>query len=255
MPSDLNERIDAWWTAFAARTGDLRDLFRRRKKRDLPAWMHEHLGAICEHLMWEFGPAVHGEGHRLVITPEWRRYLGPLVKQILERAPQIDGWEFYPYRLPEDFDMAEQTVAARTGGSVARTFFRATVNDVHKIDLAFLARDYAASEDKQAFNDVFVATETLLGEEILDHWIGAIEVAPFDNSPDEPQGIRDLKCVVDGLMESVMSRLPEAAYFRLPEETPWTLYELTPKEAGLSASMGHVRWNDDDRPDVAKRPQ
>jgi hypothetical protein len=231
MPSDLNKEIDAWWTAFAARSGDLRDLFKRRKEWDLPAWMHEHLGAICQKLMWEFGPAVHREGHRLVITAEWRRYLRPLVKNILNRAPQIDGWEFYPYRLPEDFEMAEQTVAARTGGSVAKTFFRATVNDVHKINLLFLARNYAPSEDKQAFNDVFVATETLLGEEILDHWIGAIEVAPLDNGPEEPQGIRDLKCVVDGLIESVKSHLPEVPYYRLPNDTRWSVFELTPKEA------------------------
>jgi hypothetical protein len=141
MPAGLNDKIDAWWTAFATQTGDFRDLFKRRKEWDLPAWMHENLGAICADLMWEFGPAVHGEGHRLVITTEWRRHLRPLVKRILGRAPQIDGWEFYPYRLPEDFGMAEETVKARTGGSIAKTFFRAAVNDIHRIDFLFLAKD------------------------------------------------------------------------------------------------------------------
>jgi hypothetical protein len=231
MSIDQHDTIDAWWTAFAAQTNDLRELFKQRKEWDLPAWMHEHLGAISPDLMWEFGQAIHCEGHRLVITAEWRRHLRPLVKEILRRAPRLDGWEFYPYRLAENFDLAEQTVEARTGGSIAKTFFRAEVNNVHKINLQYLAKNYKSGGDKQAFHDVFVATETLLGEEILDRWIGAIEVAPLDNGPDEPQGIRDLKYVVDGLIESVKQQLPEVPYYRLPDDTRWSAIKLTPEES------------------------
>lgn len=231
MTDDLTRKIDSWWIEFAARAGDFHDLFAQRTKWDLPAWMEEHLQRVHEHLMWEFAPAVRGEGHRLVITPESRRHLRPLVGKILSRAPRLDGWEFYAYRLPEDFEIAERTVEGRTGGSIARTFFRATVNDFNKIDFLFLSRDYSCGEDRQALNDVFVATETLLGEEILDRWVGAIEVAPLDHGPDEPQGIRDLKPVVDGLVERVRDSLPEVPYFCLPEETTWTGYELKPQEA------------------------
>jgi hypothetical protein len=231
VPENLTRKIDSWWAEFAARAGDLDDLFAQRTKWDLPAWMEEHLQRIHERLMWEFGPAVRGEGHRLVITPESRRHLRPLVRQVLSRAPRLDGWEFYAYRLPEGFDMAERTVEARAGGSIARTFIRATVNDLNKIDLLFLSRDYSSGEDRQALNDVFVAAETLLGEEILDRWIGAITVVPLDHGPDEPQGIRDLKCVVDCLIDRVRNSLPDVPYFRLPEDTTWTGYELTPQEA------------------------
>lgn len=231
MPTDLIQKIDAWWTEFTARTNVLNDVFARRKKWDLPGWMQTHLQAIDEHLMWEFGPAIRGTGHRLVITPESRRDLRPLVKQILAQSPKLDGWEFYAYRLPEDFEVAEQTVKARTGGSVAKTFFRATINDINKIDLLFLSRDYASAEDRQSMNDVFVAAETLLGEEHLDRWIGAIEVAPLDCGPQEPQGIRDLKNCVDGLIESVRSNLPDVPYFQLTETMTWTGHELMPEEA------------------------
>ena len=231
MPTDLIQKIDAWWAEFTARTDILSDVFARRKNWDLPAWMQTHLHAIDEHLMWEFGPAIRGKGHRLVITSEFRRDLRPLVKQILARAPRLDGWEFYAYRLPEDFEMAEQTVMARTGGSISKTLFRARVNDINKIDILFLSRDYASAEDKQAMNDVFVASETLLGEEILDRWIGAIEVAPLDYGSQEPQGVRDMKNCVDDLIESVRSSLPDVPYFRLAENLTWTARQLTPEEA------------------------
>ncbi|MGA2068724.1 MAG: hypothetical protein ABSG86_27395 [Thermoguttaceae bacterium] len=231
MSGDLGRKSDAWWAEFTARAQDLDSLFAQRRKWDLPGWMHEHLGAIDGHLMWEFGPAVQGKGHRLVITPESCRYLRPLVRRILDRAPKMDGWEFHAYRPPEDLDMAEQTVKARTGGSIARTFFRATLNDINKIDLLFLSRDYASGEDRQGFNDVFVATETLLGEEILDRWIAAVEVARLDHGPEEPQGVRELKGVVDGLIGRVRDSLPGVPYFRLPEESTWTACELTPQES------------------------
>lgn len=231
MSIDETEQIKAWWTEFTARAEDLQDLFLDRQDWDLPAWMHEHLQGISEHLMWEFGPAVRGEGHRLVITPESQRCLRPLVKRILDCAPRLDGWEFYAYRLPESFKQAQLAVQGRTGGDISRTFFHATVNDLNKIDLLFVSRDYQSREDRQALDDVFVATETLLGEETLDRWIGAIEVAPWYHGPDEPRGIRDLKKAVDCLIESVRGNLPDVPYFQLSEDSTWTVHELKPHEA------------------------
>ena len=59
--------------------------------------------------------------------------------------------------------MAEQTVKGRTGGSIAKTFFRAAVSEFNKVALLFSERDYVSAEDRQALNDVCVATETLPG--------------------------------------------------------------------------------------------
>jgi hypothetical protein len=192
--------------------------------------MHRHLGSIHPGLMWEYGPAVRQEGHRLVITPEARRDLRPLVEQILARAPKIPGWEFYAYRLAEDFEMAQQTVEARAEGDIANTWFRASINDVNKIDLTFTAPGYAPG-DETAMNAVFVATETLLGEYALDKWIGVIEVeAPGDD--DESRPIEELKLAIDALIGEIQASLPKHPYFRIaPDDVPWTSFELKPHEA------------------------
>src|SRR5689334_10037199 len=91
------QAIEHWWQVFAAKAGDFDKLLRR--SADLTQFMEETLQAIHPSLMWEFGPAVRTKGHRLVITPETERWLRPLVRTILHRAPKIEGWEFYPYRL------------------------------------------------------------------------------------------------------------------------------------------------------------
>ena len=229
--SRQEDRIDAWWNAFQSKAGDIDALFSRKTEWDLPEWMEEHLQVIHPHLMWEFGPAVHGAGHRLVITPESRRHLRPLVAEIIRRAPQLDGWEFYAYRLAEDYDMAVQSVEARTGGDISQTFVRATIGQFNRIDVVFFA-DHYTGDDEDAFNDVFVAAESLLGEEILDRWIGVIEV---ESLPREGAGnlthIRELKPTVDGYIQQVRSSLPDRPLLELGDEQEWSLFELKPQES------------------------
>lgn len=226
------DQIDAWWTAFRAKAEDIDALFSRRAQWDLPAWMQEHLQGIHPHLMWEFGPAVRGPGHRLVITPESRRDLRPLVSEILRRAPQLDGWEFYAYRLPEDFEMAVQTVEARTGGDIGKTHFRATIGDFNRIDIVFCAEHYS-SDDQQALHDVLVATETLLGEELLDKWVGAIETEPLTDGDAGPlPHIRELKTGVDALIQEVHRTLPDRPYYEVgDDEQEWTAFKLEPEQS------------------------
>jgi len=232
MANEQQGKIDAWWNEFGKRTSDIAALFKRKAEWDLAEWMHEHLGAIHPHLMWEYGQAVNGPGYRLVITSESRRDLRPLVKRILETAPPIDGWEFYPYRMAEEYDMAVQTVEARTGDDISKTFVTAEINELNKINLVFRSAAYT-SEDRQAFNDAFVATESLLGEETLDRWIGAIKVETLGLEADAADcHIRQLKDKVDSLMRDIHDSLPDQPYCRLnvdEDEQEWSLYELEPK--------------------------
>ncbi|HUW59077.1 MAG TPA: hypothetical protein VMZ92_20745, partial [Planctomycetota bacterium] len=137
--SEVVAKIDAWWKAFGEKRTDIEALFARQAEWDLPEWMADHLQAISLMLMWEYGPAVKQDGHRLVITPEAEKHLRPLVDIILERAPQFPGWEFHPYRPPESIEMAQQTVESRTGGSLEGVRARARIGEFNLIDLTFVS--------------------------------------------------------------------------------------------------------------------
>ena len=176
-------RIDAWWKSFVQRASDIEALFSRRAEWDLPLWIHQTLNIIDPRLMWEFGPAVRTKGHRLVITPESVHELRPLVATILKQAPTIPGWEFYDHRLAESFEVANPTVQARTGGSLDGCSFRASVGKHNRIDLVFASPVCTGPDDEQVLRDAFVASETLLGEDMLDQWVGAIEVEKSSEAP------------------------------------------------------------------------
>ncbi len=186
--ASIMRSIDDWWHQFACKAKDLDDLFSRRSEWDLPAWMELHLHAISPELMWEYGQAVRGDGHRLVITPEPAKHLRPMVQTLLERAPSLPEWEFYSYRLPEDLDMAHQMVTVRAGGDLSGTLAAAKIGQHNRIDLCYYSRATRGTDDQQALHNAFVATETLLGEELLDKWVGLIAV----DSLREPKGVAKL---------------------------------------------------------------
>ncbi len=98
--------------------------------------MERELNTISQDLMWEYGPAVSGNGHRLVITPEAKMHLRPMVQTLIERARKLPGWEFYSYRLAEDAKMAEQTVSARAGGDISGTLAKAMIGQHNRISVA-----------------------------------------------------------------------------------------------------------------------
>ncbi len=238
-------QIGSWWDAFHEKAHDLDLLFSGQSEWDLPAWMSEHLRVIDDGLMWEFGPAARETGHRLVITPEAKHYLRPLVNTLLSRAPEIAGWEFYSYRLPETEAMAVQTVQARTGGDISGAKVQADVGETGKIDLVFVLPHCADAGDEEQLYHAFVAAETLLGEEVLDTWIGGIEVEPLPKSglrglfrktrgkadPARLAPLEQLRSRVQTLVEQQRSQLPAQPSWQWVSESKWTVYELQPETA------------------------
>ncbi len=173
-------QIDAWWKAFAAKTPQLAALFSQKAKWDLPAWMEKALGAVDPRLMWEFGPAVKGKGHRLVVTPEHEASLRPLVTLLLARAPKIRGWELYDARLAEPLAMLEPTLQARVGlATVPEMAVSIEPGAAGTLTLVFHIAGAKGEDDDVASATAFVTTETLLGEAVLDGWIGEISVRPL----------------------------------------------------------------------------
>lgn len=233
--------IDAWWQAFAAQTDKFDALFSRSDDWDLPAWMDEHLGAVEPRLMWEFGPALRQKGHRLVVTPEAAHELRPLVRTLIERAPPLAGWEFYEYRLPEDFRQALRSISGRTGEDIAGTLFRARPARGGRIDLTFSIPFCRDEGDRTALHAAFVACECLLGERLLDERVGAIEVVPPRErwlaqlierlADDEHQpwlALDELRSVFADQVAGMVDRLPLQPCCDWIDEAHWATITLEP---------------------------
>lgn len=226
-------QIDAWWQEFSRKTDQLDALFRQDEQWDLADWMHRELQAIHPELMWEFGPAMRTHGHRLVITPEIQSELRPLADTIIERAPRIEGWEFYSYRLVESVEVALQTVEVRCDLDIKEVTVAVSTGENNRIDLAYRWKQLP-SDDDQAFNGAFVATETLLGEELLDRWVGVINLVDDDTPVEQGQRflpLDRLEPTFRSLVESMKSQLPAEPYSAMADDEQWAVLKLEPEEA------------------------
>jgi len=238
------QRIDAWWTEFRRRSDEIKLIFQGKSSRDLPEWMHTHFSAINPRIMWEYGPALQGTGHRLAITSEATHHLRPLVDVILDRAPTIDGWEFYPYRPAEDVAVAVLSAESRAKMNIADYRAKVRRGNHHRVDVCYYSGCIADENDSSHLHGAFVATESLLGEEYLDQWIGTIEVKPLKRAswgkrllgiePSDDKHLIPLdrlKATVDALIESMREQLPKDPHYLWPDSAQWTLWELNPVES------------------------
>jgi hypothetical protein len=230
--------IDRWWEAFRDRQHDLEAFFTSSSNWDLAGWMQDHLQAIDPNLMWEFGPALQQRGHRLVITPETQRQLRPLINFILSRAPALNGWELYGYRPAEELSDVIETVRALCGGDVSQSMVHARHDGHHRIAISYYCPECPEHTDlasDQVQMAAFVATESSLGEALLDRWIGTIDVHPLLS--DKPRGERSraipfarLQPTVEAIIGSLLDQLPKQPCYQSAGRACWSSYELQPPE-------------------------
>ena len=236
--------IDDWWAAFVEQSPKFDAVFTGEAQWDLPEWMAQHLSPVDQRLMWEFGPAVETDGHRLVVTPEAEHQLRPLVETLLQRAPVLPGWEFYGCRLPEEPEQAVRSAAGRTGVDISAWSVSLRANPQRKIDLTFCPPDCRRADDEVQLGAAFVTAETLLGEELLDRWVGAVEIAPpptkgllsrltGKRSAVDARSLLPLDRIqptASALISSISEQLPDVARYSSLDSTEWATIELSPTE-------------------------
>jgi hypothetical protein len=204
-----------WWQTFTKSAAGLDKHFSKRSQFDLPALMNV-LSEVDPHLMWEFGPAVRKQGHRLCITPESRAELRPMLNVLLDCAPKLDRWEFYPYRLQDTPETDRVAIDGRTKISRDGVTASAARGRGNRVDVRYFLPESSMVDGRAAQSFAFYTTERLLGEETLDTWIGGI-AAFAETSPPQPGSMRmplaRLAPTVRSVIESITEQLPDFPRF------------------------------------------
>jgi hypothetical protein len=236
------EAMDRWWSAFSQRREQLDGAFDKKTRSnefDVEEFTVSHLKAIDESLFWEYGPALRTKGHRLVITPEGEQHLLPMLRMLLRRAPKLDGWEFYSGRLPESAKVALPVAEQISRFKASDLRAQVSLGKFRRVDLLFHISN-AKQDADGARNYAFRATEQLLGEEVLNRWLGVVDLAPPPNLLERFKkrtlGLVDpdrLKPTVEALLAASRDQLPQtpariAAQRENPDDVMWSSFELKP---------------------------
>lgn len=220
--------IARFWKAFAAKTKQLDARFSGRTKWDLPRWMRAHLGAVDRALMWEYGPALGGKrGHRLVITPEARLDLRPLVDLLLARAPRIAGWQFLAHRPAEGVPALEHTLQGRTGRGLPPLRILVQPHE-DAIALTFFIEGCRGDDDEAANATAFVTSEVMLGEEALSTWVAVIDVAPLADAPPGAVSVAKLEKTFATAVRKQLAKVPKGPSRGVHRSRGVTLLEAKP---------------------------
>jgi hypothetical protein len=219
--------INSWWAHFQNKRKNIEAFLDGRAQMDLEDFMADSLQSIDENLMWEYGTEPGGGKYQLVITPETERHLRPLVETIVATAPKLNNWSFYAYRQPHGFEDTAELVQETTGISLDTLSFAATSDEEHLINLLF---KYSGEKGPEAQSDaVFMTVEYLLGEEILDRWIGDMDFAEA-SSKAKFKPMSDLPNTVFEMIEAIKKKMPEKPLAALRDSFKIEQFKLEPED-------------------------
>lgn len=222
---ELTKNINSWWAHFQNKRKNIEAHLEERAHWDLEDFMADSLQVIDENLMWEFGLEADG-GHHLVITPETERYLRPLVDTIIASAPKISGWHFYSYRQPHGYEETAQLVAETTRLMLENLTFTAEAGEENLIDLHF---KYSEDKAPEVLGDaVFMACEYLLGEELLDRWIGDMNFT--DSGKGKYLAMTELPNTVAKLIEKAKASMPDKPLAAIRDSLKVSEFTAEPEE-------------------------
>jgi hypothetical protein len=139
--------------------------------------VREHLGAIDPELEWEVSV---GKDHgRVLLATGGEPRLRTLIEVLIEHAVPPRGWSWAAGRAAQPFASAIANVANDTGIDLERARVRVGFVRAHLLELLVLAPRFSGSRDEVAERAAHLAVEALLGEELMERWIGQVAVAPL----------------------------------------------------------------------------
>ncbi|MXZ68677.1 MAG: hypothetical protein F4Z17_06830 [Acidimicrobiia bacterium] len=170
------DAIAAFWEEWPR----LRDVLERELAQGEYGDGTEHLTdllkAVDPGLEWDLLPGLDAR-HALCLSSASDPALRPLTEQWVRAAPEADGdWEYHPARIP---------VAP---GSLAVANFRIHPRDVlvaiepdqsrEELNLTVGHPDFGGLDEVLQLQVVFRLLDDLLGEDLMESWVGTVDVVP-----------------------------------------------------------------------------
>jgi hypothetical protein len=170
------EKIDDFWSWFS---GIAVSLATDIESPSLLEELDTRVGELDSMLSWEVGPG-SSEPWQLVISPDLNRDLRKKAREIVSRAPVLEGWEFYSARRPKDWDY--KFVMERSDGQESIQLDASDWGFVllqypdgaHEVLLQ--GNNLPELDDDERWQAAAVTLEGILGEEVLLEKINEFEL-------------------------------------------------------------------------------
>ncbi len=163
--------ISTFWSRFEESAAKLFEAVQLKKLDEVVTWVNTHVAEVDPSLMWDV--SFDKVECCLVVTPETHHALRPMTETMIQAAPKVNGWRFKTYREPHVKKLSELD-DSRIQHDLSDLHFVAHIKDSNVVDLEFFSSQFKRDHDQNDQYACFIVCELLLGEEILDKWIGEI---------------------------------------------------------------------------------
>ncbi|MBI3204726.1 MAG: hypothetical protein HYZ29_24540 [Myxococcales bacterium] len=175
----------------------------------------------------------------IVVTPRGERQLRPLAAFVVERGARHGRLRFTTHRPPQPFAEMVATVQTEHGFDLSSAQARAGFSRGHLLELVVYGSGFGGHTDACALAAAERAAEVLLGERVLDDWIGKIDADPLpkggplrvvqrDAAP--RFALSELPQTIAGAVEGLVQSLPDLASLSGSRDG-WVLFEAEPEAA------------------------
>lgn len=188
MPANNPQTFWSWFLANSERLTMLND-FADNEQQQLLDQMQQQLDAYCEGLTFEIGEQT-AQGRTLTFSAEGDFDLFRYVVALTDDAPDVDWWEFVPFKQPKGKNL--KVIFDKYRFETAKMAFTQLESDEEpdiiglRIALPDLPQNYTPrpdNPDDDLLVGVYVTVEALLGEFDCTTLVGYVDICPMPKEP------------------------------------------------------------------------
>jgi len=176
------EAINAFWRWFSDHHRDVEAMLDRDDTAELSRQINAQIDHLSSQLAWEIGPGLV-EPYMFVFPTAGDSERKAAVGRIMEKAPKIERWEFHASRPTRPFQREVQL--PDRGLSFQTSDWRFALKpspQSDRFELQIFDDRLGSVEEKTALTAVFILLDAVLGEDMVERWIGNIKVLPASSS-------------------------------------------------------------------------
>jgi hypothetical protein len=120
--------------------------------------------------------------YSLTISGEGDRDRRVLCQRIVESAPQISGWEFYPARQARPAPPGISFLGKSQISSQDWRFIAKIHTSSGKVDVTILTDQFNRVPEKEALDAVQLYLDFIFGEDIVEEYFGIVSISQLSDS-------------------------------------------------------------------------
>lgn len=197
----MNQYI-SFWNWLVNKSSEIELLIKSGKSNSAASLISLEIDRIDSDLSWEIG--INNDEVELTISAQGDKALGRKLDEMFAICPNIPGWKIYRYKQPKSLSILSELI--RSQGyqlNVENINARVSMSPSNtKIDIELISQDFNQISHENLYEITFFIMDGVLGEEVVEEWIGKIDVNLVE-SKGEVLSLLDLPKFMKELVEGL----------------------------------------------------